>query len=43
MKYLLFYIWYVLDFYVDESISNENSLESTRDPIIYEYILKRVF
>lgn len=32
-----------MDFYVDESISNENSLESIRDPIIYEYTFKSTF
>lgn len=26
--------WYVMDFYVDQSLPNENSLDSIRDPII---------
>lgn len=32
-----------MNFYVEQSLPNENSLESIRDPIIYEYTSKIIF
>lgn len=40
MEYLLFYIWYVMDFYVDQSLPNENSLDYIRNPIIVNIFWK---